>query len=79
VALSVSDLGDLRTYTGLFEIDGTGKTLAAGAAGVTVGMEIDSAQLTANMQTGSSELMLLEPAGNKFRVVQIFPAQQEVK
>jgi hypothetical protein len=79
LSLSVSDLGDLRTYTGLFEIDGTGKTLAAGAAGGTVGMEIDQAQLTANMQTGSSDLFLLEPAGDKFRIVQIFPAQQEVK
>jgi hypothetical protein len=79
MTLSVSDLGDLRTYVGLFEIDGTGKTLAAGAAGATVGMEIDSTQLTANMQTGSSELMLLEPAGDKFRVVRVFPAQQEVK
>ena len=28
MALSVSDLGDLRTYTGLFEIDGTGKVIA---------------------------------------------------
>ena len=79
MALSVSDLGDLRTYAGLFEIDGTGKTLAAGAAGATIGMEIDSTQLTANMQTGSSELMLLEPAGDKYRVVRVFPAQQEVK
>ena len=33
MALSVSDLGDLRTYAGLFEIDGTGKTLAAGSGG----------------------------------------------
>ena len=28
MSLSVSDLGDLRTYTGLFEVDGTGKILA---------------------------------------------------
>jgi len=79
LALSVSDLGDLRTYSGLFEIDGTGKTLVAGAAGATVGMEIDPSQLTGNLQTGSSDLMLLEPSGDKFRVVRIFPAQQEVK
>ena len=79
LALSVSDLGDLRTYSGLFEIDGTGKTLVAGAAGATVGMEVDPSQLTANLQTGSSDLMLLEPAGDKFRVVRIFPPQQEVK
>jgi hypothetical protein len=79
VTLSISDLGDLRTYAGLFEIDGTGRTLAAGAAGVAVGMEVDSSHLTANLQTGSSDLMLLEPAGDKFRVIQVFPAQQEVK
>jgi hypothetical protein len=79
MALSVSDLGDLRTYAGLFELDGTGKTLAAGASGIAVGAEIDPVQLTANLQTGSSDLMLLEPAADKFRVVRVFPAQQEVK
>ena len=79
MSLSVSDLGDLRTYAGLFEIDGTGKTIAGGAAGVTTGAEIDASALTANLQTGSSDLMLLEPAGSKYRVIQVFPAQQEVK
>jgi hypothetical protein len=79
MALSVSDLGDLRTYAGLFELNGTGKTLAAGASGIAVGAEIDPVQLTANLQTGSSDLMLLEPAADKFRVVRVFPAQQEVK
>ena len=79
ISLSVSDLGDLRTYVGLYEIDGTGKTIAAGGGGLNVGAELDAAKLTANLQTGSADLMLLEPVGDRFRVVQVFPAQQEVK
>jgi hypothetical protein len=80
MTLSVSDLGDLRTYAGLFEVDGSGKILAPALSGATVGAEIDLATITATMQTGSqADLMLVEEAGAKHRVVRLFPAQQEVK
>lgn len=80
LSLSVNDLGDLRTYVGLFEIDGTGKVLAPLAPGAAVGTEIDLDPLAGLIQTGSAvDLMLLAPAGGRFRVERVFPTQQEVR
>ena len=80
VSMSVSDLGDLRTYAGLFEVDGSGKVLAPLQPGAAVGATIDLAQVVGNISTGTAaDLMLLEPAGGLYRVVRTFSAQQEVR
>ena len=80
VSLSVSDLGDLRTYVGLFEIDGTGKVLAFRTPDAVVGAEIDPGQLTGTFQTGTpADLMLLAPAGARYRVERVFSGQVEVR
>lgn len=80
VSMSVSDLGDLRTYAGLFEIDGTGKVLAPLQQGATVGAMVDLSQVVGNIGTGTAaDLMLLEPAGGMHRVARIFSGQQEVR
>jgi hypothetical protein len=79
ISLSVADLGDLRTYTGLFDVDGTGKILAPAIAGAQVGSEIDLARIAGTLQTGTAaDLMLLEISGGRHRVVRLFSAQQEV-
>ncbi len=80
VSMSVSELGDLRTYAGLFEIDGQGKVLAPLHQGAAVGAMIDLTQVPGNLGTGTAaDLMLLEPAGGMYRVVRTFSAQQEVR
>ena len=79
VSLSVNDLGDLRTFTGLFEVDGTGKILAPAIGGVAVGNEVNLEQISGTLSTGTpGDLMLLEPAGDRLRVVRLFTAQQEI-
>ena len=80
LSLSVNDLGDLRTYVGLFEIDGSGKIIAPAIPGATVGSEVDLPTIQGTMQTGSqADLLLLEPIGTRHRVVQVFTSQHEVK
>ncbi len=79
LALSVNDLGDLRTYAGLFEVDGSGKILAPALAGAAVGNMVNLEEVSGTLQTGSgADLMLLELADNGYRIVRLFPAQQEI-
>jgi hypothetical protein len=79
LSLSVNDLGDLRTYAGLFEVDGSGKILAPSISGAAVGIQVTLEQVSGTLQTGSgTDLMLLEPADNGYRIVRLFPAQQEM-
>ncbi len=79
LSLSVNDLGDLRTYAGLFEVDGSGKILAPSISGAAVGNQVTLEQVSGTLQTGSgTDLMLLEPADNGYRIVRLFPAQQEM-
>jgi len=83
IALSVSDLGDLRTHAGLFEIDGTGKVIAPAGAGVAVGDVITGDVLEtspAALQTGSpANLMLLVPGDGGYRVERVFAASLPVR
>ncbi len=80
LTFSVNDLGDLRTYSGLFEVDGTGKILAPSVSGAAVGMELSLGRIPGTFQTGSAaDLMLLEQTASGYRVVRLFPAQQEVR
>jgi len=83
VALSVSDLGDLRTHTGLFEIDGTGQVIAPALAGAAVGDLIAADALDAlpaGLQTGSpANLMLLTPTGGSYRVDRLFAANLPIR
>lgn len=80
LTLSVSDLGDLRTFAGVFEVDGTGKVLAPSIVGAAVGNEVNLKQVSGTLQTGAAaDLMLLEQTANGYRVVRLFPAQQEIK
>jgi len=83
VSLSVSDLGDLRTHVGLFEIDGTGMVLAPTAPGTEVGMAVSADALDevpGRLQIGSpADLMLLEPAGGGYRVERLFAANLPIR
>jgi hypothetical protein len=75
---SIGDMGDLRTYCGIFEIDGTGKVLAPiqGATAPAVGATVRLDQITGYIQVGSlANVMLLTPAGNAFRVERVFPSE----
>jgi hypothetical protein len=78
VALSVGDLGDLRTHVGLFEIDGTGRTIAVAVEGAVEGDVIPAEALEAGIrrwQTGSAaNLMLLAPVDGGYRVEHVFTA-----
>ena len=80
LSMSVNDLGDLRTFAGLFEIDGAGKVLAPLQPGAAIGSMVDLAQVAGTIATGTAaDLMLLEPAGGMYRVARTFSAQQEVR
>jgi hypothetical protein len=83
VALSVGDLGDLRTHVGLFEIDGTGRVLATAMEGVAVGDVITAAALESHdgrWQTGSAaNLMLLAPEDGRYRVERLFAATVQMR
>ena len=83
VAHSVGDLGDLRTSVGLFEIDGTGKTIAPAMAGVEEGAVVSAGALArepGTLQTGSpANLMLLEPVGDGYRIVRLFAAARLIR
>jgi hypothetical protein len=79
LSLSVNDLGDLRTYAGLFEVDGSGKILAPSVVGAAVGNKVTLEEVSGTLQTGSgTDLMLLELVDNGYRIVRLFPAQQEI-
>jgi hypothetical protein len=79
LSLSVNDLGDLRTYAGLFEVEGSGKILAPAIDGAAVGNKVNLEEVSGTLQTGSgADLMLLELADNGYRIVRLFPAQQEI-
>jgi hypothetical protein len=83
LSMSVADLGDLRTYCGVFEIDGTGKVIAPlppGAAAPAVGSTIKLGNTGAIQVGGLASLMLLTPAaGGAFRVERVFPAETIVQ
>ena len=79
LSASVGDLGDLRTYAGLFEIDGTGRVLAPLAPDAAPGATVTIEPITGMLQVGSAaDLMLLAPAGTGYRVERVFLAQTEV-
>ena len=83
----IDDLGDLRTAGRLFDVDGTGKTLAPAIAGVTVGQEIPLPEWTKDKPSPllvlngyPAQLMLLRPLPSGAYVVErLFPGQIEVK
>ncbi len=85
LTMSVADLGDLRTFCGVFEIDGTGKVVAPltpGAPVPAVGSTIRlPASVGGNIQVGSlANLMLLAPTtGGVFRVERVFQAETVVQ
>lgn len=80
LTFSVNDLGDLRTHTGLFEIDGTGKVLAPLAVGAEPGSTITLDEFPGTIQTSSAaDLMLLAPAGPAYRVERVFRREEEVR
>ena len=77
---SIADLGDLRTYAGVFEIDGTGQTLAPLAPGATVGAVVALDSAAGSLQPGNpADLMLLSRVGQDYHVGRIFRSQEEVK
>jgi broad specificity phosphatase PhoE len=77
---SIADVGDLRTYSGLFEIDGAGRTVAPLVAGAEPGAIIGLESVAGAIQPGNpADLMLLKPDGKNFRVDRIFRSQDEIK
>jgi hypothetical protein len=77
---SIADLGDLRTYSGLFEIDGTGLVLAPLAPDVAVGAAVSLESAPGTLQPGiPADLMLLSRTGENYHVGRIFRAQEEIK
>ncbi len=77
---SIGDLGDLRTYAGVFEIDGTGQVLAALAPNAVVGAAVSLDAVPGTLQPGTpADLMLLSRSGENYHVGRIFRAQEEVK
>jgi hypothetical protein len=80
---SVADLGDLRTYCGVFEIDGTGKViapLAPNAPVPAVGSTVKLGNAGAIQVGGQASLMLLTPvSAGGFRVERVFPAETIVQ
>ena len=83
LSTSVADLGDLRTYCGVFEIDGTGKVIAPltpGAPVPAVGSIVKVGSTGAIQVGGLANLMLLTPvAGGGFRVERVFQAETIVQ
>jgi hypothetical protein len=83
LSLSVSDVGDLRTYAGLFEIDGRGKTVAASLPGLEAGALVTAEALAAGagaIQTASpADLMVLVPVDGGFRVERVIRPQEEIR
>ena len=80
---TIGDLGDLRTFCGVFEIDGTGKVIAPIAPGgqmPAVGSTIKLGATNVIQVGGQANLMLLAPAaGGAFRVERVFPAETIVQ
>ena len=77
---SIADLGDLRTYAGVFEIDGTGQILAPLVPGAAVGAVVALDSAVGTLQTGNpADLMLLSRVGESYHVGRIFRSQEEVK
>ncbi len=80
---SIGDLGDLRTFSGLFEIDGTGKVLAPippGAPAPAVGSAISLGAVSGVIQVGSpANLMLLTRSGLSYRVERVFLAETVIQ
>jgi hypothetical protein len=83
----IDDLGDLRTVGRLFDVDGTGKTLAPAIADATVGQEVRLPDWTKAQPSPTlvlngypAQLMLLRPLpSGAFVVERVFPGQIEVK
>ena len=76
-----ADLGDLRIYCGVFEIDGTGKVLAPtpGAPHPPSARRCGSS-VTGSIQVGSlANVMLLTPVGNGFASSACFQAEAIVQ
>jgi zinc carboxypeptidase len=77
---SIGDLGDLRTFTGLFEIDGTGKLLAPLVPAAELGAVVSLESVSGTIQPGTpADLMFLTQDGKNFRVERIFRSQEEIK
>jgi hypothetical protein len=81
--MSVADIGDLRGFCGVFEIDGTGKVIAPltpGAPIPAVGSTVKLGSAGAIQVGGLAGLMLLTPgAGGSFRVERVFQAETIVQ
>ena len=83
----IDDVGDLRTVGRLFDVDGSGKTLAPASPGVAVGQEIrlpawskESPSASLVLNGYPAQLMLLRPlASGAFVVERVFSPQIEVK
>ncbi len=83
----IDDIGDLRTSGRLFDVDGTGKTLAPLVPGAVVGAEISLPAWTAASPSATlvlngypAQLMLLAPRGSdRYVVERVFAAQMTVK
>jgi hypothetical protein len=77
---SIADLGDLRIFAGLFEIDGAGKLLAPLAPSAETGEVVSLESTAGTIQPGTpADLMLLARDGKNFRVDRIFRSQEEIK
>ena len=77
---SVADLGDLRTYSGVFEIDGAGLVLAPLTPEAAVGATVTLESAPGTLQPGNpADLMLLSRVGENYHVGRIFRSQEEIK
>ena len=77
---SIADLGDLRTHTGVFEIDGSGKVLVPAVANATPGSIVPIDQVSGVVQVGNpADVMLVWPATGGYRVERIFKGLEELK
>ena len=75
---SVDDIGDLRKAGGLFEVDGTGRTLAPATLDAAVGTEIDlpPSGLPSTITIGApgSVMLLAKLPGGRYRIERVFKA-----